>query len=107
MNSRVLVLVLDLVAAVPSAGGDSDLLAQNLRTARRRERVAQAAEAGGKIAGRLRAGREMLMKLLIRGREHDAVLPVDAHEVLIALVPHQGKSAAADAHHMIAGAVAV
>src|SRR5262249_57971117 len=107
MNSRVLVLVLDLIAAVLGTGGEGYLLAQNLRTARGCERIAQAAETGREIAGGLRAGREMLMKLLIRGREDDAVLPVDTHEVPIVLVPHQRKSAATDTHHMIAGAVAV
>src|SRR5262249_34222607 len=95
MNSRVLVLVLDLIAAFPGAGGKGDLVAEDLATARRGERIAQAAETGGEIAGRLRAGREMLMELLVGGREDDAVLPVDAHEIPIALVPHQRKSAAA------------
>src|SRR6266511_6891 len=107
MNSWVLVLVLDLIAAFLGACGKGDLLAENLLTARRRERVAQAAETSGEISGRLRARREMLMKLLIRGRENDAVLPVDAHEIPITLIPHERKSASADAHDMITGAVAV
>src|SRR5262249_261988 len=57
--------------------------------------------------GRLRARREMLMKLLIRGREDHPVLPVDAHKIPIALIPHERKSASADAHDMITGAVAM
>src|SRR5437879_3384334 len=88
MDARVLVPILDLVAAILGAGGEGDLLAENFRTARRGEGIAQAAEAGCQVAGGLRAGGEMLVELLVGGRENDTVLPVDAYEVPIALVPH-------------------
>src|SRR6202035_864160 len=107
MNSRILVFVLDLIAAFLGARCKGDLLAENLLTPRQCEQVAQAAETGRQIAGRLRARREVLMKLLIGWRKNDAMRPVDAHKVPIALVPHQRIAAAADAHDVVSSDVAM
>ena len=82
-------LVTDVVAAI------SGLL--NVR-----ERIAQAAERGRRVAARLPALVEMEMEHLVRRREHPAVLPVEAHEVVlgVTLVPEDGKAFAAHREHV-------
>ena len=51
----------------------------------RRQRIAQAADAGREIARREPAGVEMLVELPVGRREHDAVLPVEPPEILVAV----------------------
>ena len=85
VDARVLVLVLDLTAAVL----DADVHAHEHPALVGGEGIAQAAEGDGEIARRLGRGVEMLVEHLVGRREHPAVLPVDAHEILVALVPQQ------------------
>src|SRR5262249_51215708 len=91
VDARILVLVLDLVAAFLDVGRHRTLLArldaEQRAALRQREWVAQAADAGGEIARRLPARVEVLVELLVARREHRAVLPVDAGEILLAVEP--------------------
>src|ERR1700730_11309937 len=102
VDAFVLVLVFDLVAALLDverhralvAGLDTHQRAALLHS----ERIAQAADAGGEIARREFAGVEMLVELLVGGREHDAVLPVEPPEILVVRVPQERIAVAGDTH---------
>src|SRR4051812_38127516 len=111
MDPWILVLVLDLVAALLDAGRDRTLEARcgGARRAplRCRERIPQAADAGRQIAGGTAAGVEMLMELPVGWRNDDTMLPVDANELPVTLEPQQRIAGTDHAHHMIAGEVAV
>src|ERR1043166_679299 len=111
VDARVLVLVLDLVAAFLDVDRHRALLArldaEQRAALRQRERIAQAADAGGEIARRLLARIEVLVELLVARRKHRAVLPVDAGEVPLAVEPGERVAVAGDAHHVEAGPAAV
>src|SRR5438067_8432680 len=90
VNAWILVLVFDLAAAVlhthvhpekhaPLVGGEG---------------IAQAAERDREIARGMDVGIEVLVEHLVRRREHPAVAPVDALEILVAFVPEQRKAVA-------------
>src|SRR5689334_17825867 len=106
MDPRILVLVLDLVAALLDACRDRALDARCGRARRaplrRGERVPQAANAGRQIAGGTAAGVEMLVELAIGRGNDDTMLPVNADEILVAFEPQQRIAGTDHAHHMIA-----
>ena len=103
VDARVLVLVFDLAAAFLHV----DVHAHEHMPLGRRERIAQAAEGDREIARRIGRGVEVLVEHLVGRREHDAVLPVDAHQILGALVPEQRIAVAGDGEDVEVGAVAV
>ena len=78
-------LVLDLAAAVL----DADVHAREDPAFVGGEGIAQAAEGDGEVARRIGRGVEMLVNHLVGRREHPAVLPVDAHEILLAFIPQK------------------
>ena len=87
---RILILVFDLVAPFFDAAGCQLLLsgfADHDRAHLGDERISQPTDTGRDIARGGVAGDEVLVELILRGREDDAVVPVDAFEVFIALVP--------------------
>src|SRR5215467_5116779 len=79
MDARILVLVFDLVAAFLDIGRHRALLAgldaEERAAVLHRERIAQPADPGGKIARRELAGVEVLVELPVCGRKHHAVPP--------------------------------
>src|SRR5262249_46026648 len=83
VDARVLVLVFDLAAAVL----DAHVHPQEDTALVGGEGVAQAAEGDGVVARGSGRGVEVLVEHLVRRREHPAMLPIDAHEVLCAVVP--------------------
>src|SRR5580704_17935152 len=84
VDARILILVLDLAAALLHRHGTS---AFGALAPQRDERIAPAAEAAGEIPRRLVTGAEVLMKHRERRRVHEAVLPGKFLELRIALVP--------------------
>src|SRR5919199_5638612 len=83
MNARVLVLVLDLAAAV----FDAHVHAQKGFLLVFGKRIPQTAEGDRQVAGRLGDGIEVLMEHAVGRGENGAVPPVEALKVSIALVP--------------------
>src|SRR5712672_2545327 len=111
VDARILVGVFDLVAAFLDVDRHRALLArlhaQERAPLRQGERIAQAADAGRQVARRLLAGVEVLVELLVAGRKHGAVLPVDGREILLAVEPGERIAMAGHAHYVEAGAVTV
>ena len=86
MDAGVLVLVLDLVAALFDRL--VDLVRPDLALALG-QRVADRAHLDGEVARRLRAGVEVLVEHLVGRGDNHAVVPVDADEVVLVLIPQQ------------------
>src|SRR5215831_18589830 len=103
VNARVLVLVLDLAAAVL----DGHVHALEHVALGFGERIAQAPEGNCEIARRIAAGVEVLMEHLVGRREHHAMFAVDAHQVLGDVVPKQRKAMAGDREDVEVRPVAV
>ena len=83
MNAWILVLILDLRPAVAYV----DVHAHKHRAFLGDHRIAQPAQSNGEVAGRRRAGIEMLVIHAVGRSEDNAVIPVDADEVRIVFVP--------------------
>jgi hypothetical protein len=103
VDAWILMLVFDLAAAVL----DAHVHPQEHVALVGGERVAQAAEGDGEIARGIGCRIEVLVEHLVRRREHPAMLPIDAHEVLCALVPQQRETVAGDGEDVEVGTVAV
>ena len=103
VDARILVLVFDLAAAVL----DAHVHAHEHVALVGGERIAQAAEGDREIARGIGRRVEVLVEHLVGRREHHAVLPVDALEVLLALVPEQRIAVAGDREDVEIGAVAM
>src|SRR5579863_3689405 len=88
VNARILILVLNLIAALLDAGGDGSLLArlraQQSPPLRQRKWIARTADRRREIARRRVAGSEVLMELPVGWREDHSMLPVDAEKILLA-----------------------
>ena len=104
VDARILILVLDLPAALLHGNGAA---AFGALAPERNERIAPASEAAGEVARRLVAGIEMLMEHPERRRVHEAVLPGKFLEFRFALVPQQRIALAVHRMHMGAGGVTV
>src|ERR1700675_240520 len=96
VDTRVLVPVVDL----PPALVDVDDDAAELRALFAGEGIAQAPQRDREVACRHRRGVEVLVEHHVRRREHGAVLPVDAHEVLALFVPEERIPMAGDGEHV-------
>ena len=103
MDAWILVLVFDLATAVL----DAHVHPQEHVALVGGERVAQAAEGDGEVARGIGCRIEVLVEHLVRRREHPAMFPIDAHEVLCALVPQQRETVAGDGEDVKVGTVAV
>ena len=103
VDARVLVLVLDLTAAVL----DAHVHAHEHPALVGGEGITQAAEGDGEIARRIGRRVEVLVKHLVGRREHPAMPPVDAHEILVALVPQQRVAVPGHGKDVEVGAVPV
>ena len=104
MNPRVLVFVLDLVAAIGDGGVDA---AGEEPAFVLDEGVAHAAQGHRQVTRWGGGGVVVLVEHLIGRREDDAMGPVDALEVLVPVVPQQRIAMAADGEDVEVGAVAV
>ena len=92
MDARILIRIFDLGAAFLDA--DIGAAAFRADAALLDDRIAFRPKADGEIAGRTRAGIEMLVEHALRRRKDHAVTPFDALEIVVAFVPEQGETGA-------------
>src|SRR3954467_14731434 len=94
MDARVLIGIFDLGAAFLDA--DIGALVFRADATLPNDWIALGAEAHGEIAGRLCAGRKVLMKHAVRGRKAQSGTPIDPLQIAMVLPPKQRVARALD-----------